>query len=90
MKTTVELPDALLREAKAYAAPQGVPMREVFERGLRAVLDEATKEPFNLKTVTTNGEGMVRDYSWQEVLDIIYDRDLSHFPEVRRRNPLRD
>lgn len=75
MKTTVELPDALLREAKAYAARQGVPMREVFERGLRAVLDEAPKEPFKLKTVTTKGEGMVSDYSWQEVLDMVYDRD---------------
>lgn len=75
MKTTVELPDALLREAKAYAARQGVPMREVFERGLRAVLEEAPKEPFKLKMIPTSGRGMVKDYTWGEVMELIYEDD---------------
>jgi hypothetical protein len=40
MKTTVELPDHLLRRAKAAAATRGVSLKEFFteavERGLRA------------------------------------------------------
>jgi hypothetical protein len=39
MKTTVEIPDGLLREAKVYAACNGIPVREVFELGLRMVLE---------------------------------------------------
>ena len=34
MKTTMELPDALLREAKAWAAGRGVPLRQVMVEAL--------------------------------------------------------
>lgn len=34
MKTTMELPDALLREAKAWAAGKGVPLRQVVVEAL--------------------------------------------------------
>jgi hypothetical protein len=41
MKTTVELPDQLAREAKAFAREHGVTLRELIERGLRAELARA-------------------------------------------------
>ena len=34
MKTTMELPEALLREAKAWAAGRGVPLRQVIVEAL--------------------------------------------------------
>ena len=74
MKTTVEIPDALFRDAKEYAVHHGIPLREVFERGLRSVL--AGPEPgrrFRLRTVTTKGEGMVCDPDWQTIRSLIYE-----------------
>ena len=75
MKTTVEVPDALFREAKQYAARQGIPMREVFERGLRAVLEgqPARKRPFRLKTITTKGHGLVCNGDWETIRSLIYE-----------------
>ncbi|MCU1339643.1 MAG: hypothetical protein JWO19_5224 [Bryobacterales bacterium] len=49
MKTTVDLPDSLFREAKACAESRGVSFRQMIEEGLRAVIREAppaaTKTP---------------------------------------------
>ena len=48
MKTTVELPDALYRQAKAEAALRGRKLRDLVEEGLRLVLDtppETTRKP---------------------------------------------
>ena len=75
VKTTVELPDALFREAKEYAARHGVPMREVMERGLRLVLSESrpARRRFRLKTVTTKGEGLVCDPDWATIRSLIYE-----------------
>jgi hypothetical protein len=39
VKTTVEISDSLFREAKEYAAKQGITLREVFERGLRMTIN---------------------------------------------------
>ena len=75
MKTTVEIPDALFRDAKAYAARHGIPLREVVERGIRQVVDEAprTGRRFRLKTVVTQGEGLVCEDDWSTVRSLIYE-----------------
>jgi predicted component of type VI protein secretion system len=39
MKTTIEVPDDLYRQAKAEAALQGRKLRELVEEGLRLVLE---------------------------------------------------
>jgi hypothetical protein len=39
MKTTVELPDAIYRQAKAQAALRGRKLKDLIEDGLRLVLD---------------------------------------------------
>ena len=38
MKTTVELPDAIYRQAKAEAASRGRKLKDLIEEGLRLVL----------------------------------------------------
>ena len=75
MKATVEIPDSLLRQAKQYAARHGIPLREVFERGLRIALQNApsSKRPFRLKTVTTKGEGLVCNGDWSTIRSLIYE-----------------
>ncbi len=44
MKTTVELPDSLYRQAKAEAALRGRKLKDLVEEGLRLVL-EAPPDP---------------------------------------------
>jgi len=77
MKTTVEIPDALFEEAKRIAARNGVPLRELFELGLRRVIESESqrKEPFRLKKSHHYGRGgLVKpDMTWEEIRDIIYE-----------------
>ncbi|MBI3698037.1 MAG: hypothetical protein HY238_24775 [Acidobacteria bacterium] len=75
MKTTVDISESLFREAKQYAARHGIPLREVFERGLQIVLKDAPRSGrrFRLKTVTTKGEGMAVDADWSTIRSMIYE-----------------
>jgi hypothetical protein len=45
MKTTIEIPDVLLDQAKRTAREQGVSLRSIFERGLRMALQPPKKTP---------------------------------------------
>jgi len=75
VKTTVEIPDPLFRQAKEYAARNGIPMREMFERGLETVLRGSKPVPrrFRLKTITTKGEGLVCKDDWGTIRSLIYE-----------------
>ena len=74
MKTTVEIPDRLFRKAKAYAAQNGMPLREVIERGVSMLVEGAAPagRPFRLKTIITQGEGAVSD-DWATIRAAIYE-----------------
>lgn len=73
MKTTVEIPDDLFREARLYAVRNGVPLHKLIARGLRMVV--APKTPanakFRLKTFTTRGEGLICDDNWSTIRSLI-------------------
>jgi hypothetical protein len=60
MKTTIEIPDDLLREAKEYAARHGLPLREVVVRGIRSIV-KGSPQPrkFKLKTIAMGGSGIL-------------------------------
>lgn len=75
MKTTVELPDDLFREAKAYAASHGITLREVVERGLQSVVRDSAPRGrrFRLKTITTKGQGIAGDSDWSSIRSKIYE-----------------
>jgi hypothetical protein len=45
MKTTIEVPDELYRRAKAEAALRGRRLKDLFEEGLRRVLEEPQSKP---------------------------------------------
>jgi len=61
MKTTIEVPDELYRRAKAEAALRGRKLRDLFEEGLRLVL-EAPRKPRHhpsLAELTEDARGMI-------------------------------
>ena len=74
MKTTVELPDELFREAKAYAASHGITLREVVERGVRSLVRGSASRlrRFRMKTVTMRGEGIAGAGDWNSMRSKIY------------------
>ena len=78
-KTTVELPDALLTEAKEYAARERTTLRALIERGLRLVVTERERATgFELQDGSVPGNGLqpeFRDASWEQIRDAIYDYD---------------
>ena len=61
MKTTVELPDPLYRQAKAEAALRGRKLKDLVEEGLRRVLDapaDTVRHP-NLAELMNSARGVV-------------------------------
>jgi hypothetical protein len=77
MKTTVEISEPLLREARRRAAADGVTFRELVERGLRnALAERESKKPFRLRDASFKGRGLnpdLHDSSWERVRDLTYD-----------------
>lgn len=77
MKTTVEIPDSLLRKAKKIATADGTTMRALLEEGLRRILDERKLTGvFRLRKVTFKGNGLqhhMAGSSWESIRDIIYE-----------------
>lgn len=76
MKTTVELPDGLLREAKRVALRERTTVRALIERGLRGVL--SSRRPagtFVLRDASVGGDGLTAGRSlgdWDTIRDQIY------------------
>ena len=76
MKTTVELPDGLLREAKRVALRERTTVRALIERGLRTVIhDRRPTARFALKKASFKGDGLAAGISlsdWDTVRDLTY------------------
>ena len=77
MKTTVEIPDALLAEARKLAAREGTTVRALIEQGLRRVIGERKRAgPFRLRQATFKGDGLQSDVaaaSWERIRDMAYE-----------------
>ena len=76
MKTTVEIPEGLLREAKRVALREKTTVRALIERGLRAVVEgRRTAIPFVLRSAAFDGDGLVAGRSlrdWEAIRDLSY------------------
>jgi hypothetical protein len=76
MKTTIEISDPLLLEARKVAQREGVTLRALVERGLDRVIRE-TKRPisFKLRRATFNGKGLREEFRsspWEAIRHEIY------------------
>lgn len=76
MKTTIELPDAVLEEAKRAAASRGTTVRALLEAGLRRELrDQAKPTSFHLRDESFGGSGLRRELagaSWETLRALAY------------------
>lgn len=61
MRTTIEIPDALFRRAKQAAAAEGVTLREVVVRALRAHFEPKRKKGYVFRWRTEKGEQLIPD-----------------------------
>ena len=76
MKTTLEVNDALLAEAKAMAARRGITLRALVEAALRRELDEVETRPkYRMKDRSKDLGGLRPEFAgatFQELLEESY------------------
>jgi Arc/MetJ family transcription regulator len=76
MKTTIEISDSLLDEAKRLAAKEGTTIRAYVEQGLRRIVAERkSRGQFRLRKATFKGKGLqsgVQDATWERIRETIY------------------
>ena len=78
MKTTIEIADALLEEAKRVSGNERITLRALVEEGLRRVIDERRRRApgFRLRKAGYKGKGVqegVAEGDWESVRDAIYE-----------------
>lgn len=77
MKTTIDISDPVLREARKLAVRDGTTLRALVEQGLRQVVAERKrKSKFRLRQVTFGGQGLrpdLLDATWDEIRDLSYE-----------------
>jgi hypothetical protein len=76
LKTTVEISDALLDEAKRVASRESSTLRELIEEGLRRSLDERKKRKrFRLRRASFRGRGVQAGVSleWPQLREAAYE-----------------
>jgi len=77
VKTTVEIANALLDEARRAAAEEGTTVRALIEEGLRHLLRERSRQrAFRLRRATFKGRGLqasAGDGSWERVRAFVYE-----------------
>jgi hypothetical protein len=77
MKTTLDIPAPLLREARKLAARKRTTLRALVERGLRRVIAEDKRRPrFRLRDGSFKGRGLqpgLRSAGWEQLRDLIYE-----------------
>jgi len=76
MKTTVEMPDDLLRQAKRVALNERTTVKALIEQGLRSVIaDRRRRLGFKLRSASFRGDGLVAGRSlqdWGAIRDLVY------------------
>lgn len=76
MKTTVDLPDALLQAARERARQEDTTLRELVAEGLRRLLDEQGPPAYRYEPVVFDGEPGTQPGvdigDWATVRELIY------------------
>jgi hypothetical protein len=76
MKTTVHIPDSLLREARKIANQEGTTIKALIEEGLRRTIDDRKRSRrFRLRRATFKGNGLqpaAAGASWEKIREMSY------------------
>jgi len=76
MKTTIDLPDSLMVEAKRVAAESSTTVKALVETGLRKELHaRAHSKAFRLRDASFRGKGLrpeTADLSWDQIRELSY------------------
>lgn len=78
MKTTIDIPDALLAEAQEVARREGTTLKALTSEGLRLVLaDKKARKKFKLRDASVGGEGLHPEFEgpdgWERIRALIYE-----------------
>ena len=77
MKTTIEIPQTLLDEARKLASQEGTTLRALVEEGLRRIIAERRHAgAFRLRQATFKGTGLqvgVAGVPWERIRDMAYE-----------------
>jgi hypothetical protein len=77
MKTTLDIADPLLREARKIAARERTTLRALVEQGLRRIIAEKSRRPaFRLRDASFGGRGLnpeFADAGWDRIRDLMYE-----------------
>lgn len=89
MKTTVEIPDDLFRKAKAKAALEGIPLRDLIVRGLRSVMEQPNTEAEQGRThfpliVGSPDTEPLTDESVAQALEQMAEEEMKHYASFVR------
>jgi hypothetical protein len=77
MKTTLDISEPLLQEARKVAARERTTLRALVEQGLRRVVAEKKRrQPFRLRKASFKGRGLraeLGDAGWDRLRDLAYE-----------------
>lgn len=77
MKTTIQIADSLLQEARKVAERENTTLKALVEQGLRrALADRKTQTGFRLRKASFKGKGLQPEFagsSWEEIRNASYE-----------------
>jgi hypothetical protein len=77
MKTTIDIPDPILDEAKKLAAREGTTVKALVELGLRRVIADRRRDAgFRLRKAAFRGNGLrpeLEGASWERIRELAYE-----------------
>lgn len=77
MKTTIEISDALMEQARRLAAREHTTLRALVEQGLRKVIVEKKRPAgFRLRRASFGGQGLqpqAQGADWARIRDLAYE-----------------
>ena len=77
MKTTIQIPDSLFREARRLAQREHTTLKALVEQGLRRTLAERRRHSgFCLRKATFKGQGLqtsMAGAAWEQIRELSYE-----------------
>jgi len=77
MKTTIQIPDSLLKEARKLATEEHTTLKALMEEGLRRIISEHRRRGgYKLRKATFRGSGLqphLEGATWELIRDTSYE-----------------